>query len=196
MTKIEQILTNLASNSYYNLVLISLVPAIFTVVLFYALKGSSPKTKIRLTCELLLIGILVFFFSFLIFFLIILGFRELSELSDHVRKTIPDEKIYIRFLVPGISLLGLAVIFISCAQFFKIKLTKFKRIALLILCFLPILLAAYIIAIESELNNWLIVRLGIISALPSLILNSATLLIGKPLLLVFNQILYRFNLLP
>jgi hypothetical protein len=61
---------------------------------------------------------------------------------------------------------------------------------------MPIVLAAFFIVIERELNSWLIIRYGIISALPCLLLNSAALLIGKPLLLVFNQILYRFNLLP
>ncbi len=189
-------LITLASNTYYNLVLISMVPAFFVMVLFTALKRSSPKTTIRLTGELVLIGIIVFCFSFLIIFLVKRGFQEPSEVSDHVRKTIPDEKAYIRFLVPGITLSSLVVLFISCAQFFKVKLTKLKRIALLILCFMPIVLAAFIIAIAPELNNWLIIRLGIISSSPCLLLNSSSLLIGKPLMIVFIQLLYRFYLLP
>jgi hypothetical protein len=189
-------LIKLASNIYYNLVLISLVPAFFTAILFYTLKSSPPKTKIRLTCELVLIGFIVFCFSFVILFLINHGFQLLSEVSDHVRKTIPGEKVYTRFLVPSITLLSLAIIFISCAPFFKAKLTKLKRIVLLILCLIPMVLAAFTIVIEPELNNWLIIRLGIISALPCLLLNSSSLLIGQPLLLVFNQLLYRFHLLP
>ena len=189
-------LTRLASISYYDIVLISLVPAFFIMVLFTALKRSSPKTTIRLTGELVLIGIIVFCFSFLIFFLINLGFQELSELSDHVRETIPDEKVYIRFLVPGISVLSLVVIFISCAQFFKIKLTKFKRIALLILCFMPILLAVFVILIEPEFDKWLVIRLGIISTLPCFILNSTSILVGNRLLEVFVELLYNFHLLP
>jgi hypothetical protein len=196
MTKTRRILISLASNTYYQLVLLSLIPAIFIVVLFYALKGSSPKTKIRLTCELLLIGILVFCFSFLILFLIHLGFQIHSEVWDHCKETIPDEKAYTRFLIPAISLLSLAVLFLSCGKFFKVKLTKLKRTVLLFFCLMPIVLAAFFIVIERELNSWLIIRYGIISALPCLLLNSAALLIGKPLLLVFNQILYRFNLLP
>ena len=189
-------LTKFASNTYYNLILISLLPTFLIVTVFWALKTSLPKTKIRLIRELLSIGIMVFCLSFFIFYLIDYGLSELFEVSDHVRETIPDERTYGRFLVPAITILSWAAFFISLAKFSKVELTKLRRIVLLILCFLPIALAAFTIVIEPKLNNWLIIRLAIISSLPCWILNSFAILTGKTLSQLIITVLYRLHLLP
>jgi hypothetical protein len=189
-------LGKLAYNIYYNLTLISLVPTLFVVILFFGLKRSVSKPRIRLIGELVSIGIIAFCFFLLLFFLVNKSFQDLYEISDHVREIMPDEKKYRRFLVPGISFLSWTVLFVSCAQFFNIKITKLKRIVLFVLCSMPIILAAFTIVIEPKLDNRLVIRLGIISSLPCWLINSSALLIGKTLIEVLIVFLYRCHLLP
>ena len=189
-------LTKLASNTYYNLVLVSIIPTLLIIVYFAIVKSSLPKTKIRLISELILIGTMVFCSSFFILYLLNYGLSELSEVSDHVREIIPDERTYRRLLVPAINISSLAVLFVSLAHFFREQLTKLRRVLLLILCLLPIALAVFILVIEPKLNNWLIIRLAIISSLPCWILNSSAILIGKALGKMIIMLLYRMHLLP
>ncbi len=187
-------MSNLASNIYYNLILISLLPTFLALVFFTAIKISLPnKKKIRLIIELLFISILVFCLSFIFVGIMHWGFSELFKVSDHVRGTISYTKTYRRFFVPAITILGLGVFIISFSLFSK---AKFKRILLLIFCLLPMALALFTLIIEPQLNNWLIIRLAIISSLPCWIVSCPVILTGINLWQMATALLARMHLLP
>ena len=188
------LMTNLASNIYYNLILISLIPTFLTLVYFVSIKISiSNKKKTRLIMELLFISILGFCGSVFFFGIMHWAFSELFKVSDHVRDVIPYTRTYRRFFVPTIFLLSWGVFIISFSLFSK---TKFKRILLLILCLLPIALALFTLIIEPQLNNWLIIRFAIISSLPCWIVNCPVILTGENLWQMATKLLLRMHLLP
>jgi hypothetical protein len=79
-------------------------------------------------------------------------------------------------------------------SFFQSNLTRFKRIALLILCLLPALFTTPGLLNASTENRWQTIQLGVIFSLPGWIVNGPGVLMGQPLSHLVWRIMCKLHL--
>lgn len=190
-------LNKLASNVPYNLMLISLALSIPAVAAFCIIKNTLLGGRSRPSLlPVFWVLLMSFSFSLFILYLLQIGLSALFEISDHVRTTIPDEKTWVRMLVPAITISAWAVFLISWGQVAKSRLTNRRRVIVLTLCLLPTALAILVLLVEPNLSSWPILSLALKSSLPCWIMNIPALFLGKTFGETVMRVLYHFQLLP
>ena len=82
------------------------------------------------------------------------------------------------------TFIGIAGATLGFMSFFQYHITKTKRIVLLIVCLLPIILASVNLIIHHQLgpysiDDWSIIKLGLLYSSMAWIVNSTTIILGK-----------------
>ena len=83
-------------------------------------------------------------------------------------------------LIPLIVLSGQSSLLLGLLSFFQTKLTKTKRVVLLVACLLPVLFTVLLLLIDKTIGTWSIIRICILGSFLSWIINAPAIFVNKP----------------
>ncbi len=168
----------------------------------YSRKGTPPrprphpflvrhKSAIRLVSDLFILG----FVSAMVVFVVWRSFRGLFSVStgDEFRRQMELRFAWSSFYAGMATVSAWGTFLVGMLSVFQSDITALKRAVLLVLCFLPATFVAGMSTISSELG-WRMVSLGLLSCLPSWLVNGPAVVTGRPFFRVMWQVVCRLRM--
>lgn len=97
-------------------------------------------------------------------------------------------------LIPLIIFSGQSSLLLGLLSFFQTKLTKTKRVVLLIACLLPVLFTVLLLLIDKTIGTWSIIRICILGSFLSWIINAPAIFANKPFFQLVGDIVRKLML--